>query len=146
MVGSEPPIFPDGDIPTFPREREIERLVRAAVAAGASQLLLTPSRPLTLRVGANLECPSEEPLALQFIRDLLDSLTTPPERELLAQTGDLELEIVVTPFLPCFASAFLAGSLPNVVIRVAGCELERRTCPDGLPPESPAGDPPATPA
>lgn len=131
MVGSEPPIFPDGDIPTFPRERDIDRLVRAAVAAGASQVLVTPSRPVTLRVGVTLERLSAEPASVQFVRDLLDSLTTPPERELLAQAGDLELEIVVSPCLPCPGSVFLAGALPHLVIHIAGCEVERRPSPDG---------------
>lgn len=126
MGSSDPPIFPDGDIPTFPREREIDRLIRAAVAAGASQVLLAPSRPVTFRVGTRLERPSAEPLSLQFLRDLMDLLTTPPERELLSQTGDLEMEIVVTPFLPCPASAFLAGALPHLVIQIAGGEVERR--------------------
>lgn len=124
-----PPAPGAGELVLTPSVTEIDRILRAGFAAGASQILITPAAPLTLRIGSELVRVTEHALAPDFVRDLAESLLDPAERQLLREGGDVELEMGVPPWAPCAASVFLAGGRPHVVIQLPVANVERPPAP-----------------
>ncbi|MCE9581216.1 MAG: hypothetical protein K8T20_01740 [Planctomycetes bacterium] len=118
-------ILGDGELRITPSVREIERILRAAFAAGASQVLVATGNPLTMRVGPEIVRVTEHSLTLEFVKDLVDSILDDAVWKSLESEGDIEFEIALPPYAPCLGSVFSVGSRPSLQVRLPGIEVER---------------------
>ncbi|KAF0240878.1 MAG: hypothetical protein FD180_4729 [Planctomycetota bacterium] len=128
-----PPLFDEGEMEIRPSERDIDRILRAAMTAGASQVLIKPRAPLALKIGTAFVRPGAHGLSADFVEKLLGEVLTLEERVLLIPDAEIQVEIGVCPFASCEASAFLGGGpddlrSPLPVLTVEGCRREIVEC------------------
>ncbi len=93
MPPLDPPLFPDADFALHPHEREIDKILRLAFAAAASQVLAADGKPLTFRVGSGFVVPAENNLSEADVRRLADEVLDGQGRLLLEAEGDIEVEM-----------------------------------------------------
>ncbi|MEK7467219.1 MAG: hypothetical protein AAB074_07395 [Planctomycetota bacterium] len=137
------PVFGEGEIEIRPSERDIDRILRAAFTAGASQVLIKPRAPLALKIGAGFVRPGAHGLSADFVEKLLGEILTAEERFLLLPDAELQVEIGVCPFATCAAEIFLGGGEPSLLIRLPGTELTREEPPAAPPAEALRQPPPS---
>lgn len=113
----------DGPIELTPRARAIDRILRAALQSGASQVLLTPGKPIQFRVQANWTDANEEQMPAAAIRAIVDELMNEAKWAALREEGDVEIEVVVPPLETCRATVSRAAEHEFLVVTLPGAAI-----------------------
>lgn len=101
----------------------MESLLREAVARKASDLHITVGIPPVLRINGDLVRTAGDNLTPHDTERLLTAITTPPQRELFAERGELDLSYAIAGFGRFRVNAFRQRGTTAIAIRLVADQV-----------------------
>ncbi len=115
--------LPAAPAPAAAATRRIDRILEFAYRQGASDLHLRGDERVLLRRGGALVVAGDAPLGREQVRQLLDELLAPAERERLDRQGQVDLSATLAGVARFRGNAYRSQSGPAVVLRAIPAEV-----------------------